>query len=110
MRSKRRRSWQRRGCRSKSSIRGRSSRSTGTVSARRSRKPGACSSPTKPPAEQGQTLATIDSEKVTMELPSPVGGVVAEYLVQAGDTVPVGSPLAVIVAADEFEHYASKEA
>jgi 2-oxoglutarate dehydrogenase E2 component (dihydrolipoamide succinyltransferase) len=60
--------------------------------------------------EQGQTLATIDSEKVTMELPSPVGGVVAEYLVQVGDTVPVGSPLAVIVAADEFEHYASKEA
>ena len=45
-----------------------------------------------------------------MELPSPVGGVVAEYLVQVGDTVPVGSPLAVIVAADEFEHYASKEA
>jgi pyruvate/2-oxoglutarate dehydrogenase complex dihydrolipoamide acyltransferase (E2) component len=62
------------------------------------------------PVEQGQTLATIDSEKVTMELPSPVGGVVAEYLVQVGDTVPVGSPLAVIVAADEFEHYASKEA
>jgi pyruvate/2-oxoglutarate dehydrogenase complex dihydrolipoamide acyltransferase (E2) component len=62
------------------------------------------------PVEQGQTLATIDSEKVTMELPSPVGGVVAEYLVQVGDTVPVGSPLAVIVAAEEFEDYASKEA
>jgi 2-oxoglutarate dehydrogenase E2 component (dihydrolipoamide succinyltransferase) len=62
------------------------------------------------PVEQGQTLATIDSEKVTMELPSPVGGVLAEYLVQVGDTVPVGSALAVIVAADEFEHYASKEA
>jgi pyruvate/2-oxoglutarate dehydrogenase complex dihydrolipoamide acyltransferase (E2) component len=62
------------------------------------------------PVEQGQTLATIDSEKVTMELPSPVGGVVAEYLAQVGDTVPVGSPLAVIVAAEEFEDYASKEA
>ena len=62
------------------------------------------------PVEQGQTLATIDSEKVTMELPSPVGGVVAEYLVQVGDTVPVGSALAVIVAAEEFEHYTSKEA
>jgi 2-oxoglutarate dehydrogenase E2 component (dihydrolipoamide succinyltransferase) len=60
--------------------------------------------------EQGQILATIDSEKVTMELPSPVGGVVAEYLVQVGETVAVGSPLAVIVAADELEHYANKEA
>jgi pyruvate/2-oxoglutarate dehydrogenase complex dihydrolipoamide acyltransferase (E2) component len=46
--------------------------------------------------EQGQTLATIDSEKVTMELPSPASGVVSEYLVQVGETVPVGTPLAVI--------------
>ena len=46
---------------------------------------------------QGQTIATIESEKVEMELPSPVGGVVAEHLVQAGDTVPVGAPLAVLV-------------
>jgi len=61
------------------------------------------------PVEQGQTLATIDSEKVTIELPSPASGVVAEYLVQVGETVAVGTPLAVIVAADEFEHYASKE-
>jgi pyruvate/2-oxoglutarate dehydrogenase complex dihydrolipoamide acyltransferase (E2) component len=60
--------------------------------------------------EQGQTLATIDSEKVTMELPSPVSGVVAEYLVQVGETVAVGTPLAVIVAPDEFEQYASEEA
>ena len=61
------------------------------------------------PVEQGQTLATIDSEKVTIELPSPASGVVAEYLVQVGETVAVGTPLAVIVGADEFEHYASKE-
>jgi pyruvate dehydrogenase E2 component (dihydrolipoamide acetyltransferase) len=61
------------------------------------------------PVEQGQTLATIDSEKVTMELPSPASGVVAEYLVEAGETVAVGTPLAVIVAPDEFEQYASKE-
>jgi pyruvate/2-oxoglutarate dehydrogenase complex dihydrolipoamide acyltransferase (E2) component len=46
--------------------------------------------------EQGQTLATIDSEKVTMELPSPASGVVSEYLVEVGETVPVGTPLAVI--------------
>ena len=39
------------------------------------------------PVQQGQTLATIDSEKVTMELPSPASGVVAEYLVEVGETV-----------------------
>lgn len=55
---------------------------------------------------QGQTLATIESEKVEMELPSPVGGIVAEYLVQPGDTVPVGTALAVLVSdADEFSSY-----
>ena len=50
--------------------------------------------------EQGQTLATIESEKVEMELPSPVSGVVAEHLVAAGETVPLGTPVAVIVADD----------
>ena len=61
------------------------------------------------PVAQGQTLALIDSEKVTMELPAPVGGVVAEYLVQVDETVPVGTPLAVIVEPDEFESYAKEE-
>jgi pyruvate/2-oxoglutarate dehydrogenase complex dihydrolipoamide acyltransferase (E2) component len=59
--------------------------------------------------EQGETLATIDSEKVTMELPSPTSGVVAEYLVQVGETVAVGTPLARIMSPDEYEQYASKE-
>lgn len=47
---------------------------------------------------QGQTIATIESEKVELELPSPVGGIVAEHLVQAGDTVPVGTALVVLVS------------
>ena len=62
------------------------------------------------PVQQGQVLALIESEKVNLELPSPVAGVVAEYLVQVGETVPVGSPLAVIVSAGEFEQYAAREA
>jgi pyruvate/2-oxoglutarate dehydrogenase complex dihydrolipoamide acyltransferase (E2) component len=48
--------------------------------------------------EQGQVLAAIESEKVEMELPSPVSGVVAELLVAVGETVPLGTPVAVIVA------------
>jgi pyruvate/2-oxoglutarate dehydrogenase complex dihydrolipoamide acyltransferase (E2) component len=55
---------------------------------------------------QGQTIALIESEKVEMELPSPVGGVVAEHLVPPGETVPVGTPLIVLVAdADELSAY-----
>ena len=54
----------------------------------------------------GQTIATIESEKVEMELPSPAAGIVAEHLVQPGDTVPVGTPLAVLVSdADELAGY-----
>lgn len=50
------------------------------------------------PVEQGQTLATIESEKVEIELPAPVAGVVAEHLVPVGETVPVGTAVAIIVA------------
>jgi 2-oxoglutarate dehydrogenase E2 component (dihydrolipoamide succinyltransferase) len=58
------------------------------------------------PIAQGQTIATIESEKVEMELPSPVAGVVAEHLVQIGETVPVGTALAVVVGnADELAAY-----
>jgi pyruvate/2-oxoglutarate dehydrogenase complex dihydrolipoamide acyltransferase (E2) component len=52
--------------------------------------------------EKGDVLATIESEKVEMELPSPASGVVAKYLVATGETVPVGTEVAVI-AADEAE-------
>ncbi len=63
------------------------------------------------PVEQGQVIATLETEKVEMELPSPVGGLVAEHLVQAGETVPVGAALAVVVAdRSELENYRSQEA
>jgi pyruvate dehydrogenase E2 component (dihydrolipoyllysine-residue acetyltransferase) len=52
--------------------------------------------------EKGDVLATIESEKVEMELPSPASGVVAKYLVETGETVAVGTEVAVI-AADEAE-------
>jgi len=56
--------------------------------------------------EQGATLAVIESEKVEIELPSPVTGIVAEHLLEPGVTVPVGTPVAVIVAdRDELAGY-----
>jgi len=58
--------------------------------------------------EQGQVIATVESEKVEMEMPSPVAGIVAEHLVQPGQTVAVGDPLLVIVKdEDELASYGS---
>jgi pyruvate dehydrogenase E2 component (dihydrolipoamide acetyltransferase) len=58
--------------------------------------------------EKGQILANVESEKATVELPSPVSGIVAEYLVSEGATVPVGAELVVVVADEaEFESYRS---
>jgi len=53
--------------------------------------------------EQGDVIATVESEKAEIELPSPVSGVFAKALVGDGETVPVGTDLAVIAAdADEY--------
>ncbi len=58
--------------------------------------------------EQGQVIATLESEKVEMEMPSPVAGIVAEHLVQSGEAVAVGDPLLVIVKdEDELASYRS---
>lgn len=43
--------------------------------------------------EEGQEIASISTDKVTVELPSPCSGVVAELLWQPGDVVPVGEVL-----------------
>ncbi len=48
--------------------------------------------------DQGAVIATIESEKVEIELPSPASGILAQHLVAAGQTVAVGSQLAVLVA------------
>ncbi len=51
--------------------------------------------------EQDETLLEIGTDKVDTDVPSPVGGVVAEILVEEGETVDVGTLLAVI--SDENE-------
>lgn len=43
-----------------------------------------------------EVLVEISTDKVDTEVPSPVGGIIAEILVPEGRTVPVGTPLAVI--------------
>ena len=43
--------------------------------------------------EESQEIASISTDKVTVELPSPCSGVVKELLWQPGDVVPVGEVL-----------------
>lgn len=43
---------------------------------------------------EGQALALVETEKVDAEVESPVAGTVAEILVEAGETVEVGTVIA----------------
>lgn len=45
---------------------------------------------------EDEVLVEISTDKVDTEMPSPASGVVTEILVEAGDTVEVGTPIAVI--------------
>ena len=46
-------------------------------------------------------LVEIQTDKATVEVPSPAAGIVSAILVQAGELVPVGTPLVVIGDSDE---------
>ncbi|MGH3113700.1 MAG: biotin/lipoyl-containing protein, partial [Gaiellaceae bacterium] len=46
--------------------------------------------------EADETLLEISTDKVDTEVPSPASGVVQQILVQEGETVEVGTKLAVI--------------
>lgn len=50
--------------------------------------------------ELDETLLEISTDKVDSEVPSPAAGVLAEILVQEGDTVDVGTAIAVIASGD----------
>src|SRR4051794_489624 len=43
---------------------------------------------------QDEPIASLETDKVTVEVPSPVAGVLSERLVQEGDTVAVGAVIA----------------
>jgi pyruvate dehydrogenase E2 component (dihydrolipoamide acetyltransferase) len=47
--------------------------------------------------EAEDSLITLESEKATLEVPSPVAGVVKRLLVKVGDKVSQGRPIAVVV-------------
>ena len=46
--------------------------------------------------EKYEAFVEISTDKVTAEVPSPVSGVLREIIVKEGDTVPTGTPIAII--------------
>src|SRR5665213_4067018 len=50
---------------------------------------------------KGDIIADVDTDKATMEVEVFESGIVERLLVDEGETVPVGTPLAVLVAAGE---------
>ena len=58
----------------------------------------------------GDAIAEIESDKATIEVPSPNGGVLLQTLVNAGDVVQVGAPIAVVGASGESGSAAAKPA
>src|SRR5690606_39719398 len=46
--------------------------------------------------EPDETLLEIGTDKVDTEVPSPEGGILSEILVQEGETVEVGTALAIL--------------
>lgn len=49
----------------------------------------------------GDAIAEIESDKATIEVPAPNGGVLLQTLVNVGDVVQVGAPIAVVGASGE---------
>jgi pyruvate dehydrogenase E2 component (dihydrolipoamide acetyltransferase) len=50
---------------------------------------------------QGEPIVEIETDKVTVELEAPAAGVLQQVSAQPGDVVPVGTTIALIVAAGE---------
>ena len=46
--------------------------------------------------EADETIAEVTTDKVDVEIPAPASGIVGQLLVEAGETVAVGEPIAEI--------------
>ena len=51
--------------------------------------------------KKGDVLAEIETDKATIEVESPAGGVILQLIVNQGDIVPVNAPIAVVGQAGE---------
>ncbi len=51
--------------------------------------------------ERGEPLFVLETDKLTLEAEAPESGTLGQILVQAGTTVPTGTPVALILQAGE---------
>ena len=56
----------------------------------------------------GQTIASVETEKATVDVESDVDAIVHTLLVTDGATVPVGDPIAILLGVDEPASAAEK--
>lgn len=49
----------------------------------------------------GEAIANIETDKAVVELPAPGSGILSGILIKEGDTVPVGTPIALILGEGE---------
>ena len=53
--------------------------------------------------ERYDALVEVVTDKVTMEMPSPVSGKLLRILAQEGETIPMGAPIAEVESNDVLE-------
>ena len=53
------------------------------------------------PVVKGQAIAEIETEKATVEIEAAVSGILVRIIVQAGETVPIGTLIGVIAEAGD---------
>ena len=51
--------------------------------------------------KSGEVIATIQTDKASLEMESPGAGTLTGFLIKAGDTVPVGKPMAALLKSGE---------
>ena len=59
--------------------------------------------------EQDESILEVATDKVDTEIPSVYAGVLKEILVKEGETIKVGSPLAILEASIEEPHNGAAE-
>lgn len=50
---------------------------------------------------EGEPLYDVDTDKATVDVPAPAAGILRRVLVAEGDTVPIGTLLAVIAGPED---------
>src|SRR5512135_2255335 len=58
--------------------------------------------------KKGEPLMEIETDKATVEIEAPASGILVSVTAQAGDVIPVGQRIAIILAPDEKEPRAER--